>query len=274
MAEAGLDARAAETGADIEATNALVPPLAAPPFLDAMRHALFLDFDGTLVDFAPGPDAIALRPGTLEMLRGLRQRLHGAMALVSGRRIGNIDSYLPPEQFPASGVHGQEFRHAPGEINIIPPLNELDVARQRLATMMGPADPLLLEDKGGALVLHYRTHLDQKNRAGALADYAAHGLTGLHVVHGRKIYEILEHGVTKARAVKLFMEREPFAGRMPVFVGDDKTDEDGIRAAAEAGGFGIKVGPGPTAAAYRLADVSAVHQWLRDFVNGTGTVAG
>lgn len=233
-----------------------------PPPLDPDRHALFLDFDGTLVEFAPEPDAIALKPGTLALLGEVGRRLGGAFAIVSGRRITDLDRHLTPLQFHASGVHGQEFRHLPGNLNIVPPADDLDVARRRLAASMGPADPLLLEDKGGALVIHYRTHPDQKGRAAALATYAASGLDALHVVHGHKVFEIIEHGITKARAVRLFMERIPFAGRLPVFVGDDKTDEDGLRAAAAAGGFGVKIGPGLTEAAYRLRNVDAVQRWL------------
>ncbi len=127
-------------------------------------------------------------------------------------------------------------------------------------------DPILLEDKGGALVLHYRAHPKEKApRRRPLPSSAAKSLADLSVIGGHDIFEIRQRGVNKARALDLFMVIPPFVGRVPVFVGDDATDEDGLQAAETAGGFGVKVGPGRTAARYRLADVTAVHRWLADF---------
>ena len=234
----------------------------APPPLDPDRHSLFLDFDGTFVDFAPEPDAIRLRPGSTELLQGASRRLGGALALVSGRRIADLDRFLAPLQLPASGVHGQEFRPRPGDLRQAPPSPELDEARRRLAAAVIPEDPLLIEDKGGALVLHFRKHPDQRDRAETIAKEAVAGLADLHALEGHAIFEIRQRGISKAMALGLFATMAPFAGRLPVFIGDDTTDEDGFRAAAEAGGFGVKVGPGPTAAAFRLPDVTAVHNSL------------
>lgn len=233
-----------------------------PPPLDPDRHALFLDFDGTFVDFAPRPDAIALRPGSVDLLGSLSGKLGGALAVVSGRRIADLDCFLAPLTLPASGVHGQEFRPKPGEILTRTPTPELEEARRRLASALAPGDPLLMEDKGGALVLHYREHPDQRARAESLAMRAVDGLAHLHALPGHAIMEIRERGVDKAGAVRDFCAVPPFAGRLPVFVGDDKTDEHGFAAAAAAGGFGVKVGPGATAAKWRLPDVAAVHRWL------------
>jgi trehalose 6-phosphate phosphatase len=244
-----------------------------PPPLDPARHALFLDFDGTLVDFAPEPDAISLRAETLPLLKASSLALGGALAIVTGRRIADLDRYLAPPEFPAVGVHGQEFRPIPGEIHRLPPPEGLDIARWRLAAALAPADPVRLEDKESALVLHYRAHPDQMARAGVLARNAAGGLPQLNVVGGDGIFEILDGGTTKARALDLFLQRQPFAGRVPVFVGDDVVDEEGIRAAAAEGGFGIKVGPGETAALYRLSDISAVHDWLARLAD-PGALAG
>lgn len=235
----------------------------APPPLDPARHALLLDFDGTFVDFAPRPDAIRVRPGSLEILKGVRARLGGALAMVSGRRIADIDRFLAPLRLPVVGVHGQEKRIDGGEVIRREPSPELDVARRRIETALGPDDKVYMEDKGSALVLHYRENPEEQGRAAALADAAVGGLATLHAVPGHAIVEIRERGVSKADAVATLAADPPFAGRLPVFIGDDTTDEDGFRAAAEAGGFGIKVGPGATAAKYRLADVDAVHDWLR-----------
>jgi trehalose 6-phosphate phosphatase len=250
---------------------------AAPPLLDRTRHALFLDFDGTFVDFAPEPDAIELRPGSRELLKEVSEALGGALAVVSGRRIVDLDRFLEPLTLPASGVHGQEFRPVPGDLRLAPTTPDLAEARRRLERAIGPGDPLLLEDKGAALVLHFRRHPEQRDRAAALAEAAVAGLPDLHAVPGHAIFEIRQRGVSKAGALRLFAASPPFSERRPVFIGDDTTDEDGFRAAAAAGGFGIKVGPGPTLAAHRLPDVASVHRWLaasaRSSTESPGTVA-
>ena len=234
-----------------------------PPALEPGRHALFLDFDGTFVDFAPEPDAIKLRPGSREILERLSRRLRGALAIVSGRKVSDIDRHLAPLELPASGVHGQEIRPTEGDFRARPASPDFDRARRRLSAAILPNDPLLVEDKGAALVLHFRKHPEQRARAEALAAAAVAGLSDLYAIEGHAIFEIRQRDVSKATAIELFGNMRPFAGRLPVFVGDDSTDEDGFRAAARAGGFGVKVGPGSTGAAYRLPDVSAVHVWLR-----------
>lgn len=245
----------------------------APPPLDPARHALFLDFDGSIVDFALGPDAIVLKPGTIALLENLSRRLDGALAIISGRRIADIDRYLAPLQLPASGVHGLEFRPNPRDMRGAPLSDELSEARRRLAADIGPADPIFLEDKAGALVLHYRAHPEQRGRAEALAQAAARRLDTLRVMSGHAIFEIVQRNITKGKALRRFMRRAPFQGRIPLFVGDDETDEDGFRAAAAEGGFGVKIGPEETAAAYRLPDTEAVHVWLGR-LTGTGLPAG
>jgi len=250
-----------------EAPVEAVPPPSAivsrePPLLDLSAHALFLDFDGTFVDFAPVPEAIKLRIGSREMLERLSRRLSGALAIVSGRRIVDIDRFLAPLELPASGVHGQEFRPAPGDLRVRPATPEFDVARRRLSAALQADDPLLIEDKGGSLVVHYRLRPELRGRAKGLASAAISGLDDLYVVEGHFIFEIRQRGITKAIAIELFASQPPFRKRIPVFVGDDTTDEDGLRAAEKAGGFGVKVGPGHTQARYCLHDVSAVHAWL------------
>lgn len=233
-----------------------------PPLLEPDRHALFLDFDGSIVDFASRPDQIALPPGTIALLKNLHHRLGGALAIVTGRHIADIDRYLAPLLLPASGVHGREFRPRAGDIRDDPLSGEIEKARNRLAASLAPHDALFLEDKGSALVLHFREHPKEGERARTLADKAVLGLDALHVLAGHAVFEILQRGITKGRALRRFMHRPPFDGRIPVFVGDDATDEDGMRAAAEMGGFGVKIGPEETAAAYRLSDTGAVHAWL------------
>ncbi|WP_224405755.1 trehalose-phosphatase [Afifella sp. IM 167] len=233
--------------------------------LDKSRHALFLDFDGTLVGFADDPDGIRLEPGTVERLKALEVRQDGAVALVSGRALSSIDRFLAPLAFPAAGVHGQEIRFHPGEgIEAAPPPEAMAVARERLSKEIGEGDRLKVEDKGAALVIHYRTAPEAETRAGELGEAAIAGLGGLRLVKGHAIVEIRPDNVDKGKAIERLMARPPFAGRAPVFLGDDTTDEDGFRFAAGRGGFGVKVGSGETEAAYRLADVPAVHHWLEE----------
>ena len=234
----------------------------APPTLDPDHHALFLDFDGSIVDFAMTPDEIAVGPETILVLGQIFRRFRGALAIVTGRRIADVDDHLAPLKLPASGVHGLEFRSKPDELKRAPVSEELSEVRRRLAQAVPRTDRIYVEDKRGALVLHFRQHPDQEARAGRIAEHVADGLDTLHVVKGHAILEIRQRDITKAHAVRRFMRRPPFQGRTPVFVGDDVTDEDGMREAAAEGGFGVKIGPGNTVAAFRLPDTTAVHDWL------------
>lgn len=233
-----------------------------PPDLDPKRHALFLDFDGTFVDFAPEPDAIELRPGGRELLKVLHQGMGGALALISGRQIANLDRHLAPLKLPAAGVHGHEIRVGE-DVRSSADSEAMRTARQRLSAAIPPGDPLRIEDKGAALVVHFRGARDQAERAERVAGEAAAGLSDIEVMRGNAIVELRLGGRDKGRAIGDLMKLEPFSGRVPVFVGDDTTDEDGFNAVQEAGGVGVKVGEGPTAAQHRLADISAVHAWLR-----------
>ena len=236
----------------------------SPPPLDPDRHALLLDFDGTFVDFAPRPDEVSVRPGGLDLLTSVSKRLGGAFAIVSGRRVSDIDGFVAPLSFPVVGVHGQEKRIAPGSDVIFRPHSpDLDVARQRLQAALGAEPQLFMEDKNSALVVHYRQHPELEPRARELGEAAVAGLGAVQAVPGHMIVEIREKGISKADAVAALAADPPFADRVPVFVGDDTTDEDGFREANARGGFGIKVGDGETAAKYRLADVDAVHEGLR-----------
>lgn len=237
-------------------------PALDPPALDLERDALFLDFDGTLVDFTPDPEAVRIRDEGVPLLRELQARLDGALAIVTGRPIASIDRFLSPLVLPTVGIHGQERRLADGAHVAVPVLPAIDTMRTRLRAAIGADDPLFLEDKGAAIVVHYRLRHDQKDRARAIANAAVAGLEGLVVHPGHAIFEIRQEGVSKAQGVAHLLTVSPFAGRRPVFVGDDLTDEDGFRAVQAAGGHGIKVGGGDTVAPFRLSDIEAVFAWL------------
>lgn len=242
----------------------ILAPMTAerPPDLDPKRHALFLDFDGTFVDFAPERDAIALRPGSRELLQALHDRMDGALALISGRQIANLDMHLQPLKLPAAGVHGHEIR-AGGQLRLSADSDMMRTARERLSAAIPAGDPLQIEDKGAALVVHFRKAPDQAGRAERLAREAAAGLADIEIMRGNAIVELRLKGRDKGLAIGELMRLAPYSGRVPIFVGDDTTDEDGFAKVQEAGGVGIKVGEGKTRAECRLADISAVHDWLR-----------
>lgn len=235
-----------------------------PPLLD-LTHALFLDLDGTLIDLADRPDQVVLAPGVIETLTNLHAALDGAMALVTGRRLADADALLRPLRLPAAGLHGAEIREHPDTL----PQSET-IAGRALRELVGrlqaslAGDPdLWLEDKGAAAALHYRAAPARAAEARELMQRAVHGL-GLDVIAGKAVFEARSPGIDKGTAVAHFMQRAPFSGRTPVFVGDDVTDEDGIAGAQSRGGFGVKVGTGTSAASLRLAGPAAVHAWLRN----------
>ena len=234
-----------------------------PPAIDPDRHALFLDFDGTLVGFVDDPDKVAIRPAARDRLQQLSQALSGALAIVSGRRISDLDRFLSPLAFAAAGVHGLERRGAPGaEIERLAGPELLDDIRESLSETLAQNPRLRLEDKGTALVLHYRNAADLEDAARRAMDRAVAGRHDLVVMNGDNIVEVHPAGMDKGVALAAMMESAPFSGRVPVYVGDDTTDEYALKTAREAGGVSIKVGTKESVAEYRLEDVAAVHRWL------------
>ena len=224
----------------------------------------FLDIDGTLVDFADSPTGACLDPAFRQLIEELYRAAGGAVALISGRSIGDIDRLFPGIRFPAAGQHGIERRDATGRISRHAfPSQELDGVRRRLAEAVARHPGLLLEDKGLSVALHYR-------RAPRLAGYAhrlVHALVAplgarYHVQTGKRLVELKPAGKDKGGAVREFMQEEPFRGRTPVFVGDDVTDEYGFATVNRLHGHSVKVGPGRTVARWRLPDVRAVRAWL------------
>ncbi|MCF3932228.1 trehalose-phosphatase [Acuticoccus sp. M5D2P5] len=231
-----------------------------PPVPD--HPALFLDFDGTLVEIAERPDGIVVASDLPEILMRLVDALGGAVAVVSGRQVAQIDQYLSVP-VPVAGMHGLERRLKPGEaVEAAPPPAEMETLRERLQASPLIGNGVKLEDKGAGLAVHYRAAPDRRDEVLATMNALIADLPALQLIDGKMVVEAKGKGFDKGAAVDFFMERAPFAGRTPIFIGDDTTDEDGIRAAAAIGGFGIKVGDGPSAAQYRLSTVTAVHHWL------------
>ncbi|MCQ8782016.1 trehalose-phosphatase [Mangrovibrevibacter kandeliae] len=234
-----------------------------PPPIDASRHALFLDFDGTLVALVDDPKAVRIEPAALARLTELQPALGGALAIVSGRRIEDLDGFLSPLAFAAAGVHGLERRPAPGaETERLAGPETLDAVRRALAAPLAAEPRLKLEDKGTALVLHYRTAPELQEQARDIMAEAIARRDDLSVMNGDHIVEVHPAGMDKGKALAALMQDAPFEGRVPVYVGDDTTDEFALRHVREAGGVSIKVGRAESVAEYRLPDVAGVHRWL------------
>ncbi len=229
--------------------------------------ALFLDFDGTLVEIAPEPRAVAPSPRLRPMLAALSARLGGAVALISGRPIADLDRLLAPLVLPAAGLHGLERRRADGAIErIAVPEAALAAARARLAAFAARTPGVLFEDKGLSLALHYRNAPAREADCRAAAQQAlAAAQGGLHLLEGKMVFELRPEGGDKGAAIAAFLAEPPFAGRTPVFAGDDRTDEDGFAVVAARGGIALRVGDGQDSIAqYRIASVEALLDWLAE----------
>jgi trehalose 6-phosphate phosphatase len=240
------------------------PPVAFVP----TEYAFFFDFDGTLVELAPTPDGVFVPPDVPALLTELRTLTNGAVAVVSGRGIGSIDAFLGIPDLPIAGLHGAERRDANGDTQRIG-FNDDRLLRmeQVLAGVVNDNPGMLLEIKGASLALHYRNAPDREPIARAATARLVADFPGAYVLQpGKMVYEIKPKDVDKGRALRAFLDEPPFAGRKPVFAGDDLTDEKGFTVVNETGGVSIKVGGGDTIARTRLDSVSALHEWLAAIV--------
>jgi trehalose 6-phosphate phosphatase len=231
-----------------------------PTLLDGA--ALFLDFDGTLVELAETPGAVRVPSALGPRLRRLCDRLDGRLAIVSGRSLGDLKRHVPFAGIAFSGSHGLELQWADGtHLPLSVPLG-LDEVREKVAAFAAGAAGLLVEEKPAGLALHYRLAPDQAERADAFMSALAKE-RGFSVQRGAMVIELRPEGATKGDALRAFMSEPDFAGARPVFVGDDLTDEHAFAAAAALDGAGVLVGPArETMASYRLESVAAVAAWL------------
>lgn len=223
--------------------------------------ALFLDFDGTLVDLAETPEAIEVPPALVALLTDLHELLGGALAIVTGRQIDAIDRFLAPLRLPAAGEHGVQRRDAEGRMQErpTPDLHHILDAANRVA---GEHPGLLVERKHAAIALHYRQAPDLEAVCRAAMAAAVEGQPQFELLHGKFVFEVKPSGVNKGVAIDAFMREAPFAGRVPVFAGDDTTDETGFAVVQPRGGIAVKVGPGATQAVHRLDSTRSVFEWL------------
>ena len=233
------------------------------PELEARSCAFFFDVDGTLADIQPRPELVFIPPRSLAALEQLSA--NGIpVAVVSGRPISQLDALLTPLQLPAAGVHGAERRSATGELQNLTLDNDVFEAIQReLAQACAEHPGLTLENKGVAFALHFRLAPELEEIArGVAEDFVARYGEVLALQPGKCVFELKPRGASKGEVIRTFMQEAPFAGRTPVFIGDDLTDEAGFTVVNELGGVSIKVGTGPTEAMQRLASVEAVAVWL------------
>lgn len=200
--------------------------------------------DGTLLDIASTPDAVVVDVALRMLLQRVRDTLGGALALVSGRSLEQLDALFAPDLWTAAGLHGLERRDARGRVHLAGAADPaLDDARQTLADVVARAPGALLEDKGRSLAVHYRAApaLEHVLRRELRAIAARLG-EDFHVLEGRRVLELKPVAATKARAIEAFLAESPFAGRRPMFIGDDVTDLDGFAAVEAAAGVSIAVG--------------------------------
>lgn len=212
---------------------------ALPPFRDA---ALFLDMDGTLIDLAPTPDAVVVEPGLPGALDALRRHLGGALAIVTGRAIDVVDRLLGDAVGAVAGEHGGALRIGTGAAIErpdlpTPPQAWLDAAERLVAAYPGA----LLERKPRGFALHYRHAPEARSVFHAELMRLLQDPPGFELHPALKLWEVRPAGADKGGAVNALMARAPFTGRIPIFIGDDLTDEDGMRAARAVGGAGYRV---------------------------------
>jgi len=234
-----------------------------PPF--AANWAFFLDLDGTLLEIAETPDAVGIGPDEKRLVEKLVAGAGGAVAVISGRALARIDQILAPLVLPAAGQHGAERRDAKGVRHRHRfPANVLRPVAVGIRSFAAQHQGLVFEDKGASVALHYRK-APQLARAAQAAMRDAAGPLGeaVEVQDGKMVVELKPAGCDKGKAITQFMQEAPFAGRQPVFIGDDVTDEYGFRVVNAMGGHTVKVGEGPSVARWRLENPASTRAWLQ-----------
>lgn len=227
--------------------------------------ALFLDFDGTLVDIAPQPEAVVVPAGLLATLGALQHYLGGALAVISGRPIAQIDNFLQPLQLPTAGVHGTERRDASGETTLLS-THSLQAVEEAALALAARHPGLLVENKRGSLALHFRQAPELESLCTDTMQAAVEESPGLTLLRGKMVVEAKPGGASKGSAIEAFLHEPPFAGRTPVFIGDDITDEVGFSTVQRLGGLGIKVGEGASVAWQRMATPEVMRRELENAV--------
>jgi len=233
-------------------------------------YAFFLDIDGTLVDIADTPGRVSVEPRLLDTVRRLHAAAGGAVALISGRTVAGVDRLFAPLCLPIAGQHGAERRDAAGAVHVDFLCAAQFSALLRCVAAWAESVPgVMLEDKGMSLAVHYR----QAPHLGGAVEHALRECLqrfgdGFRLQPGKMVLEVNPAGKDKGTAIMEFMQEAPFAGRIPIFVGDDISDKHGFAVVNSLGGHSVKVGPGPPDARWRMPDVATVRRWLRALAEG------
>ena len=239
-------------------------PSSERPVLDRLEtFAFFLDIDGTLSDIADSPDAAFVPLMTLQTVQRLTVALGGAVALVSGRQLSDIDRMFGTTEISAAGSHGAEIRCVghDEDSDTLRPTNRAEL-EHRIGSRFAGAQGLLIECKPFSIAVHYRANPSMEEPVNDFIDALVREDQGMKKLQGKLVAEIVPADVNKGTAISAFMVRAPFAGRIPVFAGDDVTDEHGFEAVNSLGGISIRIGPGPSCAQYRFHDALSFRQWL------------
>ena len=237
---------------------------APPDKLEPSKLALFLDVDGTLLDIQDHPAGVRAEPDLIQLLTSLSAGTGGALSLISGRTVADVDRIFAPARFATAGAHGAELRLQPGDPVTSTQWSLPPWVLEEMRAFAGTDPGLLLEEKQGGASLHFRrapgleahcTELVQRLLPEIEKDF--------RLIAGKMVFEFAPREHHKGAAITEMMQREPFAGRRAVFIGDDVTDEDGFRAVNAMGGVTIHVGGDrDSEARYSLPDVAAVRRWL------------
>ncbi len=233
--------------------------------------AVFLDFDGTLAELAPTPDAVQVDPTLVPNLESLKGRLGGALAIVTGRPVSVIDHFLVPSRFDCAGLHGVE-RRVSGQLSGGRPEDHpaLRAGVERLKQQAAALDKVLIEDKGASVAVHWRlaNEADTETAQSIVKALASELGAPYRLQLGKAVGEIVPADATKGHAIRAFMERPPYAGRRAVFFGDDKTDELAFETVNADGGVSVRIGDEDTLARRRLAAPADVRALIAAWANG------
>ncbi|GEP08713.1 trehalose-phosphatase [Methylobacterium gnaphalii] len=233
--------------------------------------AVFLDFDGTLAELAPTPDAVQVDPTLVPNLESLKSRLGGALAIVTGRPVDVIDQFLAPSRFDIAGLHGVE-RRVEGRLSGGRPEDHpaLRAGVERLKAQTAALDKVLIEDKGASVAVHWRlaNEADTETAQGIVKALASELGSAYRLQLGKAVGEVVPANATKGHAIRAFMEHPPYAGRRAIFFGDDKTDELAFESVNADGGVSVRIGDEETIARRRLAAPADVRALIAAWANG------
>jgi trehalose 6-phosphate phosphatase len=232
--------------------------------------ALFLDFDGTLVDIVERPEAVVVDPALPGILTRLQERLGGALAIISGRPIAFLDGHFAPCRFDIAGLHGLEHRIS-NRLFLCDPDDhpQLRDMVERLGEIVAQKPGILIEDKGCSVAIHWRLAPQERDFALATAHAAVEALgSDYRVQHGKAVAEILPSAAGKGKVIEKFLQQEPYRGRRPIFVGDDLTDENGFKTVNAHDGLSVRIGTGETIARERLGTPSELRHSLSIWASG------